>query len=175
MTLPVLRGERVALVPVEHAVAVAVLTGVGLAEALAPLRAGAGWPHDDTADALRPLAEHGGPGDDGGWLVVLGAADPGAGEVVGDCGWRGGPGPDGDVEIGYGLAAPARGAGLGTEAVGLLCGWAASQPGVRRLVAEVLPGNEPSWRLLRRLGFTAHEGTAGARAASAYVTWSRPV
>lgn len=147
MTLPVLHGPRVSLVPVSYDVAVAVVGGGPLATVLAPLVAGEGWPHDDTADALRPLAEHGGPGDDGGWLVVV------DGSVVGDCGWRGGPGPDGDVEIGYGLAVGARGQGVGTEAVALMCSWADGRPGVRRLTAEVLPGNEASLRLLRRLGF----------------------
>ncbi len=152
MTLPHLHGERVSLVPVPYDVAVAVLEGQSLDLVLAPHTAAEGWPHDDTADALRPLAEHGGPGEDGGWLVVIG------GEVVGDCGWLGGPGPDGDVEIGYGLAAGARSRGLGTEAVALMCAWAEQQPGVRRLTAEVLPGNEASMRLLRRLGFAEVTG-----------------
>ena len=155
MTLPVLHGPRVSLVPVMHGVAAAVVAGTDPSVALAPLVAGEGWPHEDTADALRPLAEHGRPGDDGGWLVVVDSA------VVGDCGWKGGPGPDGEVEVGYGLAAAYRGQGLGTEAVGLLCAWAEEQPGVRRVVAEVLPGNEPSLRLLQRLGF-ADDGHSGA-------------
>jgi RimJ/RimL family protein N-acetyltransferase len=116
---------------------------------LAPLglTAAPGWPHDDTVDALRPLGEHGSPGDDGGWLVV---AD---GAVVGECGWHGGPDAAGDVEIGYGLSAERRGQGLGTEAVALLVAWSATQPGVRRVLARVLPGNTASRRLLRRLGF----------------------
>lgn len=171
MSLPVLHGPRVSLVPATHAVACAVLaaadptagaddrltgalTALAPLSPLAPLAAAADWPHADTLDALRPLAEHGAPGDDGGWLVVLsGAGDGTGGTVVGDCGWLGGPGPDGDVEIGYGLAVSARGQGVGAEAVGLLCAWAVAQPGVRRLTADVLPGNEPSLRLLRRLGF----------------------
>jgi RimJ/RimL family protein N-acetyltransferase len=53
----------------------------------------------------------------------------------------------------------ARGAGLATEAVRLLIGWAFSQPGVRRIVARVDEGNGDSERLLQRLGFEF----AGAR------------
>ena len=149
MTLPRLYGPRVALVPVPRPVAVAVVGGGVVGDALAPLRLspGEGWPHTDTADALRPLAEHGADGDDGGWLVVVDGA------VVGDCGWRGGPDAAGDVLLGYGLAVPARGHGLGTEAVAVLCAWAQAQPGVRRLVAEVHVDNAASRRLLRRLGF----------------------
>jgi RimJ/RimL family protein N-acetyltransferase len=149
VSLPRLVGPRVALVPVPHPLAVAVCaeepTGPALADS--GLRPAAGWPHADSADALRPLAEHGRPGDDGGWLVVV------DGEVVGDCGWRGGPDADGDVEIGYGVAAPWRGQGVGTEAVAVLVAWAEQQRGVRRVVARVVAGNEASRRLLRRLGF----------------------
>lgn len=149
MTLPRLTGAAVALVPVTLDLARAVAAGEDPGPALAALRvqAGQGWPHPATADALRPLAEHGDEGGDGGWLVVH------DGEVVGDCGWRGGPHADGSVLIGYGLAAPARGRGLGTEAVALLCAWAERQPGVQRIVAEVHAGNDASRRLLRRLGF----------------------
>ena len=165
-----LHGERVTLVPVPHAVAVAVVdaadpTGppVDLDEALRPLRAGAGWPHADTADALRPHAEHGGPGRaDGTFLVVV------DGEVVGDCGWTG-VDADGDAEIGYGLAPAARGRGLGLETVAVLCAWVERQPGVRRVVAEALVGNEPSRRLLLRLGFAEIPGGAAP-----YVRYGRP-
>lgn len=151
--LPRLAGERVTLVPVPRAVAVAVVGGdaAGWTSALADrqLRPGPGWPHDDTADALRPDAEYGeSEASSSAWLVVV------DGEVVGDCGWLGGVQEDGRCELGYGLAAPARGQGLGTEAVGVLAAWAEQQPGVRRLCAEVLPGNEASRRLLARLGFS---------------------
>lgn len=147
MTLPRLVGPRVALVPAPPRVAVAVVRGDGLDEALADagLRAAAGWPHEDSADALRPLADHGDPTP--AWLVVV------DGEVVGECGWTGPPDADGTVELGYGLAAPARRQRLGTEAVAVLVTWTEAQPGVRAVAARVLVGNEASRRLLRRLGF----------------------
>lgn len=163
MTLPRLHGPRVVLVPVERAVAAAAVNGdtAALTSVLtaASLRPGPGWPHADTVDALRPQAEHGG---EGSWLVVDGDA------VVGECGWLGGPDATGDAEIGYGLAAPSRGQGLGTEAVALLCAWAEQQPGVHRVVAEVLQGNEASRRLLARLGFD-EEATLAP-----YVRYARP-
>lgn len=144
-----LAGPRVALVPVPHAVAVAALqhrpVDVDLADV--GLRAGVGWPHADSLDALRPLAEHGAPGDGGTWLVCL------EGQVVGECGWSGPADDAGAVGIHYGLAVPVRRQGLGTEAVAVLAAWAEQQPGVRLVAAEVLPGNEPSLRLLHRLGF----------------------
>lgn len=162
MTLPVLTGPRVVLVPASRAVANAVVGNADLHAALAPLVAGQGWPHADSADALRPLAEHG--GDPGCWLVVL------AGVVIGDAGWFGPPDAAGDCELGYGLAAPFRRRGLGREAVALLLSWVEQQPGVRRTTAEALVGNEASLRLLAGLGFV-DDGTG----APPYLRLVRPV
>jgi RimJ/RimL family protein N-acetyltransferase len=149
-----LYGERVTLVPVPHAVAVAVTAGSGLDAALGTLSRARGWPHADTADALRPLAEHGGPADaHGTFLIAVGD------EVVGECGWYGPPDDTGDVEIGYGLATGRRGSGLATEAVGVLCAWVERQVGVRRITAEAMVGNDASWRLLLRLGFAEEPGS----------------
>lgn len=159
MTDPAARlsGARVRLVPASRAVAVEVVSGqrAALAGALLQLglQASAGWPHEDTPDALRPLAEHGDDVEaDACWLITVHR------EVVGECGWR--PAVPGELELGYGLAAPARGRGLGTEAVGVLAAWADRQPGVALLSAVVLVGNEPSRRLLARLGF-AEAGRQG--------------
>ena len=153
---PRLAGPRVALVPVPRALAVAVSAhdgdAVGRALAGTGLRAGDGWPHADTADALAGAAAD--PDEPAGtWLVVL------DGHVVGDCGWRGRPDEDGVVELGYGLAPGWRGQGLGTEAVGVLAAWTEAQPDVRLVAAQVLVGNEPSLRLLARLGFV-EQGSA---------------
>jgi len=150
---PRLAGPRVALVPVPRAVAVAVSEHDGAAAeralVAAGLRAGDGWPHADTPDALAGAAADPDP-QAGTWLVVV------DGRIVGDCGWRGRPDEDGVVELGYGLAPPSRGRGLGTEAVAVLAAWTEVQPDVRLVAAQVLVGNEPSLRLLARLGFTEH-------------------
>ncbi|HUR51032.1 MAG TPA: GNAT family N-acetyltransferase [Mycobacteriales bacterium] len=112
------------------------------------------WPHPDTADALRPLAEHPDDTGPGTFLVLLDEV------VVGDCGWLGPPDESGEVEIGYGLARSARGRGVGREAVRQLLDWVAGQ-GATRVRAEVQPGNEPSLRLLAALGFERVEHRAG--------------
>lgn len=75
------------------------------------------------------------------------------GRPIGTLGVAGAISPDGDQELGYGLVPTERGQGFGIEAVGALCAVLEREPGVRRLTAEVLPGNEASRRLLRRLGF----------------------
>jgi RimJ/RimL family protein N-acetyltransferase len=145
-------GERVTLLPVPRELSVAVVSGSGLAAALdrLGLTAAPGWPHVDTADALRPLIDPAGPDPaHGSFLVTV------DGELIGECGWIGGPDDDGDAEIGYGLAGSARGRGLGTEAVAVLTAWVEQQPGVRRVTADALVGNEPSRRVLERVGFRA--------------------
>jgi [ribosomal protein S5]-alanine N-acetyltransferase len=116
---------------------------------LSVVDAAPGWPHADTVDGLRMDAEHASSDEETGFLVVLAET----GQVVGDAGWKGGPDPEGTAEIGYGLSADYRGRGLGTELVAELADWASAQPGVRRVRAEVLVGNEPSLRALLRNGF----------------------
>jgi RimJ/RimL family protein N-acetyltransferase len=143
-----LTTPRLTLVPVGVDVARAVVAGD-----VSGVDAVPGWPHADTVDALRPVAQHGTPGALGTWFVRLRET----GQVVGECGWYGPPGDTGEVEIGYGLAAPSRGQGYGTEAVRALVSWAAAQPGVRRVVASADLTNTASRRLLERLGFTVTE------------------
>jgi len=133
--------DRLVLEPVSEKLARAIVAGY-----LAGVRPAAGWPHEDTLDALRIAVE---TGSDAGWLVRLKAT----GEVIGECGTKGPPDQTGAAEIGYGLAGPWRGRGYGGEAVRALVGWAFTQPGCRRLTAEVHQDNAASRRLLERLGF----------------------
>ena len=138
-----LRTERLVLVPQTLEQARAFLDGQVGDLPLAP-----GYPHADSLDGLRMWVENGGP-HDGGWFVTL--ADDG--RVVGDCGTLGPADTDGRLEIGYGLAAPFRGRGLGLEMVRVMADWLAAQEDVQVLTASVEVGNEPSRRLLERLGF----------------------
>ena len=135
-------GESVELVPVSRAVAEALLAGSDCGEQLAP-----GYPHADTADALRAFLAG---GCQAGTFLIRRRRDA---LVVGDCGTVGGPDDDGAVEIGYGLAASARGAGLATDAVRSLSGWLLGRPGVRRVVAETHQANVRSRAVLERAGF----------------------
>jgi RimJ/RimL family protein N-acetyltransferase len=119
----------------------------GEVDAVAPLRAGRGWPHRDTMDGLRVSLMGASTDEDTPLLAVL--VD--TGEVVGEGGWKGGPGPDGVAEIGYGLAEPYRGQGLGTELVRLLTTWVLNR--AQQVVAEVLADNLPSRQALERNGY----------------------
>ena len=139
---------RLVLEPIPLASARALLGGCPVTG----LVAAPGWPSADTLHGLALDVATEDPSRTG-WFVTL----AGTGQVIGDCGWRGGPDCNGDAELGYGLAAPFRGFGYGTEAVGGMVRWCATQPGVLRLIAEVRPGNTPSRRLLERLGFALIE------------------
>ncbi len=129
------------LVPVTVPLARAIVAGD-----LSGVDAAPGWPHADTLDALRPVAESGVA--DGTFLVEH------EGRVVGDCGWFGPPDPEGTVEIGYGLSPAFRQRGLGTDAVRDLLAWVEAQDGVRRVIARIEATNVASRRLAERLGFT---------------------
>ena len=116
------------------------------------LQHGAGWPHADTLDGVRMVAEHGSEA----WLVLE------DGVVVGDAGTFGPPDADGDVEIGYGLAEPSRGQGFASEFVPALAGHVLARDGVRRVVARgVLADNTPSRRALERAGFRVEREEPG--------------
>ncbi|HTW13063.1 MAG TPA: GNAT family N-acetyltransferase [Solirubrobacteraceae bacterium] len=130
---------RVVLVPIFPDTAQAILAGD-----LSLVRAGDGWPHEDTYDGLRMSLEG---GHAPGWFVTLDGA------VIGDCGIHGEPDRDGVVEIGFGLAAPYRGRGHGAEVVRALTRWLLAQSEVSCVIARVAPGNIASRRTLEGAGF----------------------
>ncbi|MDD3289030.1 MAG: GNAT family protein [Alphaproteobacteria bacterium] len=61
--------------------------------------------------------------------------------------------------LGYWIGEPYAGQGYMTEAAGLVCDFAFKELKLHRLEASCLPENEPSSRLLRKLGFN-EEGLA---------------
>ena len=120
--------------------------------------AGTGWPHDDSFDVLG-MAALAGYDTDTGWFIVRNGA------VIGEIGVKGAFHDLGDpttkprdVEIGYGLAAPFRRQGYGTEAAGAVVDLLLSLSGVSGVLAEVSRGNEPSARLLAKIGFECSSG-----------------
>ena len=67
-----------------------------------------------------------------------------------------GPPEDGTVEIGYSVAVELQRRGIATDAVGQLVDLAFER-GVITVIANTLPGLEPSIGVLRKLGFTRTE------------------
>jgi ribosomal-protein-alanine N-acetyltransferase len=139
--------KRLVLEPLSQETARAVVDG-----GADDLVRGDGWPHADTLDALRMVAEYGSEA----WLILE------DGVVVGDAGTHGPPDEAGDVEIGYGLAEPSRGRGLSSEFVPALAQTLLARPEVRRVVARgVLASNTPSRRALERAGFRLERESDG--------------
>ena len=58
------------------------------------------------------------------------------------------------VEVGWRLSEPYRGRGLATEAGAAAVDWGFGQAGLDRIVSIYEPENEPSGRVMERLGFT---------------------
>jgi RimJ/RimL family protein N-acetyltransferase len=61
-------------------------------------------------------------------------------------------------EIGYWTKPSARGRGLMVEAAREVCRWGFEELGLARIEWIAIAGNEPSWRVVEKLGFT-REGT----------------
>jgi RimJ/RimL family protein N-acetyltransferase len=114
------------------------------------------WPPEMLADALPWFLQQleADPGRVGwmGWYAVLSEDSPDAPILVASGGFLGPP-QAGTVEVGYSVLPQFQGQGFATEMVAALVDWALAQPGVERVIAEVLPSNTPSVRLLRRIGF----------------------
>ena len=87
-------------------------------------------------------------GCDGHWLILH------ENEVVGLCGYKRPPDAAKTVEIGYGIAAERRGTGYATRAIGLLLEQARASQAVDKIIAETVPDNLASRRVLQRNGFT---------------------
>ncbi len=112
-----------------------------------------GFPLAALRPALTMLLDAAAAGTDLGPFFAYVIVRVSDGTAVGDAGFHGPPDADGDVQVGYALVPAARGAGLATEAVGLLTAWALARPDVRSVSALVDPANLASRRLLERLGF----------------------
>lgn len=74
------------------------------------------------------------------------------------------------VEVGWRLAASSRGRGLATEAGSAAVDWGFTEGGLERIVSIYEPENEPSGRVMERLGFTYERTTTGPRGRTVSVT-----
>lgn len=97
-----------------------------------------------------------------GTAVVFGVFEAASGRAVAEVGLHRikdlGAGHGGAGEIGYWTAPGARGRGFMTEAAREVCRWGFRELGLARIEWVAIAGNEPSWRVVEKLGFT-REGT----------------
>ena len=116
----------------------------------------AGWPPEQVRGLLEFFADQmdaGVTGDGWGvcyWVTLADSTMPRT--LVGSSGFKGKP-ENSAVEIGYGTLGEFQGRGYATEAVSGLVEWALSQPDVFQVVAEALPENSASVRVLQKNGF----------------------
>jgi ribosomal-protein-alanine N-acetyltransferase len=155
--VPPIRSPRLDLVSLGPAALAALLEGRRLeAERRASVGFPAGWPDREARSLLRlrleqmlsePEAQR--------WLVraLVRRCDD---RMIGHAGFHGPPGTGGlgagKAELGYTVFPSFRGRGYATEAAAALMEWAEGE-GIRRFVASVAPGNEPSVAIVRKLGF----------------------
>lgn len=114
------------------------------------------WPPDVVRERALPIAAYRLREDPAlepwlGMLMVLRADKV----VVGMLGFKGPPDERGAIEIGWGIESEYEGKGLTTEAARAMIDWAARQPGVQRVLAQIPPDNERSRRVAARLGMKA--------------------
>ena len=114
------------------------------------------WPPEGIADALALFATclRRDPTQAGwyNWYWIL--VDPvNGGRTLIGCGGFTSPPVNGTVATGYSLLPASMGRGYATEAVIALTAWAFTHPEVRKVIAETLPDNERSIRVLQRAGF----------------------
>lgn len=106
------------------------------------------------AEALVEWLDAHHPDEPGEWFQIAIAERRAPDRLVGDCAFR----PMADeprvAAIGYSLSREVQGRGYASEAVGELMRYLFEDRGKHRLMADCDARNEPSWRLLDRLGFT---------------------
>ena len=117
------------------------------------------------ADAERFVRTAAPAGRAAGTDVVFGVVHAETGEVLGAVGLHRfkdlGRACGGVGDIGYWTAPWARNQGYMTEAVRTVCGWGFEHLRLARIQWIAVVGNEPSWRVVQKLGFT-REGTLRA-------------
>ena len=91
------------------------------------------------------------PGTPGEWFQFA-IALKGADDLIGDCVSKVDGGDARQAEIGFTLSRAYQGEGYAAEAVSRLLDWAFGELGLHRVVAITDQRNEPSSRLLERLG-----------------------
>jgi RimJ/RimL family protein N-acetyltransferase len=150
MGLATIRAERLELLSLSPEAIDELLAGTS------ELGAPAGWPDEHDASFLRlrrdQMLQEPARREWGVRAVLL------EGSMIGHAGFHGPPGVNGPgagdaVELGYTIFEPWRGRGYATEAARALMRWAGEAHGIRRFIASVAPGNEPSLAIVRRLGF----------------------
>jgi aminoglycoside 6'-N-acetyltransferase len=115
------------------------------------------YPLERAQTMIEWLGEHH-PDEPGEWYQVAIAEREAPDVLVGDCGFRPRVEEPLVVDKGFTLGPAAQGRGYATEAVGELLRYLFQDRSKHKVCADCDTRNDPSWRLLERLGFS-REGT----------------
>ena len=163
--MPTLQTAHLTIRPFTRDLMLAAIEDPAKAGALLDLDVAAGWPNDDESGALpflsEELARDPALAEWGMHLFIQREA----GIIIGTSGFKGRPLTNGSVEIGYGIAPGHQGHGYATEGVRALVDWALAQPEVTRVIADCLPDNRRSARVLEKVGFQQLPPSGG------YLNW----
>ncbi|MGL4373275.1 MAG: GNAT family N-acetyltransferase, partial [Turicibacter sp.] len=84
----------------------------------------------------------------GPWLIILKDSN----QVIGTCGCHGAPNQLNSVEIGYEIIKRQRQKGYATESLNGLITWLFHEVGIKKIMADCLIENAPSYQLLKKIG-----------------------
>ena len=156
---------RLTLIPATVESLQADLTNATALGELLGARVPANWPpdlydHDPIVWTIHQLTTR---PEAAGWLLYYFAEKSVPVRTLVGCGGYKGPPLDGTLEIGYSILEQYRRRGYASEATQALVDRAFADPGVERVIAETLPGLDPSIGVMLKCGFApADEEASGA-------------
>ncbi len=152
MSLASIHTDRLVLMPVTLEITRALIDGNHGEFEKMGIKTNEKWPTEATKDILpivnKSLEENKLPSGFEFWMIIKKENM----QIIGDIGFHGKPDEKGEVEIGYGLVEKERGKGFGFEALKAMIDWAISQDNVKVIRADCLISNEPSVRILEKVG-----------------------
>ena len=143
---------RLALLPFTRA-HMAALLGRGPAPVMAAFDVPEGWAEEEAWLLGYRLRQMEGDPGVAPWLLRA-ITFRGDRSMIGHAGFHGPPDERGFIEIGYSIFAPYRRRGVAHEAALALFAWAQEHAGIEGFRASVSPNNQPSLRLVEKLGFS---------------------
>ena len=148
----VLETKRLLLIPMTIDFIEGLINGDKKAYSLFDIKPSEEWPSKDIFDVLpmikESLLQKKEPDGFDSWIFI----DKFDRSIVGDGGFKGEPNEDGGIDIGYGIVKSKRRNGYAFEAVSELIRWGFSKSNVKYITADCLNENEPSIKLLEKLG-----------------------
>jgi ribosomal-protein-alanine N-acetyltransferase len=148
----VLETNRLLLIPMTVDFIDGLINGDKNAYSLLDIKPSEEWPSEEIFSVLpmfkQSLMQKEEPTGFDAWIFI----DKFEKCIIGDGGFKGEPDENGGIDLGYGIVKSKRRNGYAFEAVSELMRWALSKSNVKYITADCLDENEPSIKLLEKLG-----------------------